>query len=600
MKKWMIAAIGGIAFLGIGAATPLGSTMVWQTLKNMINSDGKFTKIDFADGTSQTTASSGSGSGDMLKSTYDVANNGVVDSTDELPTIATVTTSLAVGTTTNCPANVNFNSVGTSTIDRLLVGTNTIPLDCRNNIAGTSSVERLRFLDGTIATSTSSFGGGSGDMSKSTYDTGNNSVVDSTDELPTIATVTTSLAVGTTTNCPANVNFNSVGTSTIDRLLVGTSTVPLDCRNNLAGTSSVERIRFSGDGTIATSTSSFGGGVTDYGALTGTPTTVTQTEAEGGTSTTDRSWTALRVYQAIDANSDIIIRDEGATQSASCRILDIVGAGIAATTNGSISTLTVGATSVNVGANKNCAYGTSSGTSIKGTDTYYFDELTKTLFVSNLTVSTSTSFPAGTETINGDHTLNFGTNTYRIRAGTINIGSTTAGVGGNSGTVNLIGKVNVNDVDITNSNKLFASFTGPATATTNADDIIWTVTIPAGILGTQTIMQYDAIYTGTSTGNANRGFRITISDGTTLTTLAQSTMTTTQICYGIDHLYKDIGTKQIQIPSGSNIINGSFNAPLYTTYNWTANTATVTFLASNGTVATALEDANIWIWKKGL
>jgi hypothetical protein len=63
---YLLIALGFTGIFAIGASTPIGSTRVTEGLSSMMNSQGKFTKIQFADGTTQSTSLSSADADQIL------------------------------------------------------------------------------------------------------------------------------------------------------------------------------------------------------------------------------------------------------------------------------------------------------------------------------------------------------------------------------------------------------------------------------------------------------------------------------------------------------------------------------------------------------
>ncbi len=140
--------------------TPLDSTPVNQALKSALNSTGKWNQIQFSDGTTQTTASSGSTfNGGTITTNLQVVGSITANALAVPPTVTTVT--YVNGTTTVTWANINTPQTASLT----LTGAT-----CTVNMTGggTASVHRIFVIqDGTgtrtvtWATATVFFSGGS-------------------------------------------------------------------------------------------------------------------------------------------------------------------------------------------------------------------------------------------------------------------------------------------------------------------------------------------------------------------------------------------------------------------------------------------------------
>ena len=98
--------------------TPLGSTEVWQALKNDLDGSGKWNQISFADGTTQTTAASSSPIGSSSDTEILYNNSSVLDGMSFFTTDGTDVTLDGIFNIQNTAGNTGivFSSLGTATI----------------------------------------------------------------------------------------------------------------------------------------------------------------------------------------------------------------------------------------------------------------------------------------------------------------------------------------------------------------------------------------------------------------------------------------------------------------------------------------------------
>jgi hypothetical protein len=127
-------------------------------------------RIKWADGSISTHAASGSGA-DMTKATYDTNSNNIVDNSEKLGG--------------NLPAFYLTNSVATTTYLKLSGGTLSGHLIMGNySVLSSSSIEgitKIKWADGSISTHAATMSGA--DMTKATYDTNSNNIVDNSEKL---------------------------------------------------------------------------------------------------------------------------------------------------------------------------------------------------------------------------------------------------------------------------------------------------------------------------------------------------------------------------------------------------------------------------------
>lgn len=205
-------------------------------------------KFLMADGTWQAP----SGSGDMMKTTYDINNNGIVDTSDAL--ISWLATNAYIKTEsdpvhvawllTNAYVKVEVDGVFTNWL-----ATNTPSANYTNLFAGSGTTGSVGSVAGDAgkylkANGTWDTPGGGGDMLKATYDTDANDIVDTSDALTnwiaTNALQQTAINASATTNTTQSAGIAAnLATNAAQEIAIGLNTAkytyPIADSNKVAG-----------------------------------------------------------------------------------------------------------------------------------------------------------------------------------------------------------------------------------------------------------------------------------------------------------------------------------------------------------------------------
>ncbi|MCB4792412.1 MAG: hypothetical protein LHV68_11100 [Elusimicrobia bacterium] len=208
------------------------------------------TKIKWADGSTSTHAASCSGA-DMTKATYDVNSNNSVDDSERLGgALPSIYLTKAVATTTYLPLSVAATTylklaVANTAYMKLSGGTLGGKLNMSNfSVISSSSIEgisKIRWADGSVSTHAASMS--SADMTKSTYDTDTDNIVDNSERLGgSLPSLYLTKAVATTTYLPL-----AVASTTYLRLSVANTTYMKLSGGTFSGdiTSSQNRLQIS-------------------------------------------------------------------------------------------------------------------------------------------------------------------------------------------------------------------------------------------------------------------------------------------------------------------------------------------------------------------